>query len=106
MLVSIVAEPDGHMTIRLAFDHTCHFFMAFDPAMFGDPADIKARMSLYLKRLRESERIPGCDRIYTAGEKAFEAKAKREASGIPVEENTLKELDAIADALHVARLER
>ena len=26
-------------------DHTSHFFMAFDPAMFGDPAAIRARMS-------------------------------------------------------------
>ena len=58
------------------------------------------------RSMRASKKAPGADRIYTAGEKAFEAKAKREASGIPVEENTLKELDAIADALHVARLER
>ena len=87
-------------------DHTSHFFLAFDPSMFGDAAEIRARMSDYLEMLRKSERAEGCARIYTAGEKAFEAKAKREASGIPVEENTLKELDAIADALHVARLER
>ena len=87
-------------------DHTSHFFLAFDPSMFGDAAEIRARMSDYLEMLRKSERAEGCARIYTAGEKAFEAKAKREASGIPVEENTLKELEAIADALHVARLER
>ena len=82
-------------------DHTCHFFMAFDPAMFGDPADIKARMSLYMKRLRESERIPGCDRIYTAGEKAFEAMEKRLADGIPVEDKTLHEVRSIAQELGV-----
>ena len=33
-------------------DHTSHFFMAFDPAMFGDPAAIRARMSDYLQALR------------------------------------------------------
>ena len=82
-------------------DHTCHFFMAFDPAMFGDTADIKARMSLYMKRLRESERIPGCDRIYTAGEKAFEAMEKRLADGIPVEDKTLHEVRSIAQELGV-----
>ena len=82
-------------------DHTCHFFMAFDPAMFGDPAEIKARMSLYLKRLRESEKIPGCSRIYTAGEKAFEAMENRLAGGIPVEEKTLAEVRSIAYELGV-----
>ncbi len=87
-------------------DHTSHFFMAFDPALFGDPADIRVRMSRYLSMLRESERAEGCVRIYTAGEKAFEAKARRAVSGIPVEENTLRELDTIAEALSIAPLER
>ena len=87
-------------------DHTSHFFMAFDPAMFGDPADIRARMSAYLQILRDSEKAEGCSRIYTAGEKAFAAKALRTERGIPVEENTLRELDRIAEALHIQPLER
>ena len=87
-------------------DHTSHFFMAFDPALFGDPDDIRARMSRYLYMLRESEKAEGCTRIYTAGEKAFEAKALREVSGIPVEENTLRELNAIAATLNIAPLAR
>ena len=87
-------------------DHTSHFFMAFDPAMFGDPADIRARMSAYLQMLRDSERAEGCSRIYTAGEKAFAAKALRTERGIPVEENTLRELDRIAEALGIQLLER
>ena len=82
-------------------DHTCHFFMAFDPSMFGDPLEIRARMSMYLRRLRESERIPGCSRIYTAGEKAFETMNKRLEDGIPVEEKTLGELRLIARELGV-----
>ena len=87
-------------------DHTSHFFMAFDPALFGDPADIRARMSRYLEMLRASEKAEGCARIYTAGEKAFEARGQRESCGIPVEENTLYELDAIAGELGIAPLER
>lgn len=82
-------------------DHTCHFFMAFDPAMFGDPANIRAGMSRYLQMLRDSEKLPGCARIYTPGEKAFEAQARRMQEGIPVEEKTLAELREIADALGV-----
>ena len=87
-------------------DHTSHFFLAFDPAMFGDASDIRARMSAYLTMLRESEKAEGCARIYTAGEKAYEARAQRMEKGVPVEENTLRELDVIAQELGVMRLER
>ena len=82
-------------------DHTCHFLLAFDPAMFGDPADIRARRSAYLAALRASEKMPGCARIYTPGEKAFEAMARRLREGVPVEENTLAEVRQIARELHV-----
>ncbi|MBR5288999.1 MAG: Ldh family oxidoreductase [Clostridia bacterium] len=87
-------------------DHTSHFFMAFDPAMFGEAAEIRARMSRYLTMLRESEKAEGCSRIYTAGEKAFAAKALRTERGIPVEENTLREMDVIAGELGIPKLER
>ena len=80
-------------------DHTSHFFMAFDPAMFGDPAAIRARMSGYLQALRESEKAPGYPRIYTPGEKAHEAQRDRLQNGVPVEENTLAELRQIAREL-------
>ena len=82
-------------------DHTCHFFMAFDPSMFGEPEAIRAQMSRYLAMLRASERAPGCARIYTPGEKAYEAQADRLQRGIPVEEKTLAELRVIAGALGV-----
>lgn len=87
-------------------DHTSHFFMAFDPALFGDPVDIRTRMSAYLAALRGSEKAEGCTRIYTAGEKAHEAMADRLQNGVPVEANTLAELDAIAAALGIAPLDR
>lgn len=82
-------------------DHTSHFFLAFDPAMFGDPQDIRARMSQYLEMLRNSEKLPGASRIYTPGEKAFAAQAKRLEQGIPVEANTYAELEWIAHELGV-----
>ena len=75
--------------------------MAFDPAMFGDPADIRARMSGYLQALRDSEKVPGYARIYTPGEKAHEAQKDRLQNGIPVESNTLAELRRIAAELGI-----
>lgn len=82
-------------------DHTSHFFLAFDPAMFGEPEAIRTQMSRYLTMLRESEKLPGHDRIYTPGEKAFEAQERRMRGGIPVEEKTLLELREIAAELGV-----
>lgn len=82
-------------------DHTSHFFLAFDPGMFGEPEAIRAQMSRYLQMLRNSEKLPGESRIYTPGEKAFEAMARRRTQGIPVEEKTLGELRAIARELGV-----
>lgn len=86
-------------------DHTSHFFLAFDPAMFGDPGDIRARMSRYLEMLRRSEKMPGESRIYTPGEKAFAAQAGRLEHGIPVEAKTYAELERIACELGVEGLE-
>lgn len=85
-------------------DHTSHFFMAFDPALFGEAAAIRTRMSEYLRMLRESEKAEGCARIYTPGEKAHEALAERRQNGVPIEENTLRELDEIARQLGIAPL--
>ncbi|MBP3657674.1 MAG: Ldh family oxidoreductase [Clostridia bacterium] len=85
-------------------DHTSHFFLAFDPAMFGDPAQIRAGMSAYLERLRAGARAEGCARIYTPGEKAHEAMADRLQNGVPVEANTLAELRQIAAELGVEAL--
>lgn len=82
-------------------DHTSHFFMAFDPAMFGEPEKIRAQMSRYLYMLRSSEKLPGESRIYTPGEKAFESMQRRRKEGIPVEEKTLVELRAIAEELGI-----
>ena len=82
-------------------DHTSHFFLAFDPGMFGEPEAICAQMSRYLDMLRRSERMPGAPRIYTPGEKAFESKKRRMEHGIPVEEKTLAELRQIAYELGV-----
>ena len=85
-------------------DHTSHFFLVFDPAMFGEPKAIRENMSRYLQMLRNSEKLPGESRIYTPGEKAFAAQEKRLAEGIPVEEKTFEELQTIADELGVEGL--
>ena len=47
--------------------------------------------------LRASKKAPGCDRIYTAGEKEYLAWLDRKDKGVPVSESVQKELMEIRD---------
>ena len=82
-------------------DHTSHFFLAFDPGLFGEREEIRARMGEYMNVLRGSARAPGCARVYTPGDKAFAAQEERLQNGVPVEEQTLAELEKIAAELGI-----
>ena len=57
-------------------DHTSHFFMAFDPAMFGDPAAIRARMEECAKARREKQplTLPSAGSTFKRPEGHFAAK--------------------------------
>ena len=80
---------------------TCHSFIAINPNLFGDPAAIKAHFSKYLEELRQSPKAEGQTRIYTHGEKEVEAYALRLKDGIPVNENTLKEMREICNEFKI-----
>ncbi len=71
---------------------TCHGFMAINPAYFGKPEDIKNHLSTFLEELRESPKAEGQERIYTHGEKEIAAINDRKKNGIPVNENTVREM--------------
>lgn len=70
----------------------CHGFMAVNPAIFGDPEEIREHFSQYLETLRNSPKAEGKDRIYTHGEKEVLAQKDRREHGIPVNDNTMVEL--------------
>ena len=75
----------------------CHGFAAIDPALFGDPAAIREHFSEYLERLRTSPKAEGAERIFTHGEKEREAAERILREGIPVNDNTMKEMKEVAD---------
>lgn len=75
---------------------TCHGFVAINPNLFGDPEEIKAKLSEFLTELRESPKAYGQTRIYTHGEKEVEAYARRLKEGIPVNSKTLEEMRTIS----------
>ena len=80
---------------------TSFCFLALDYGMFGDKAEIKARMSALLQELRESPKAKGVERIYTHGEKEWEAKERILKEGVPVNVKTLDEMRKIAQTLSI-----
>ncbi len=74
-----------------------HFFIAIDPAHFMGLDIFKRIAGSICRELRESQKAPGCDRIYTAGEKEWEARKYRMAHGCPVPPSLQKVMTTLRD---------
>jgi len=74
-----------------------HFFMAIDVNAFTEVADFKKITGDILRELRASKKMPGQNRIYTAGEKEYETWLFRKDKGVPFNEELLKEFRLLAD---------
>lgn len=80
-----------------------HFFMVFDPdALIGGEAFKKTTGDI-LRELRASEKAPGHDRIYTAGELEYLAWEDRKDKGVPVGDAVQRELAAVRDKLGLTK---
>lgn len=71
-----------------------HFFMAINIEAFIEAASFKKNTGDILRALRNSKKIPGQPRIYTAGEKEYLQAQKRKKEGIPV--NSVLQNDLLA----------
>ena len=76
-----------------------HFFMAIDVEAFAPQADFRKKVGDVLRALRASRKAPGCNRIYTCGEKEHDASRERARTGIPVDESIQVELIAMRNEL-------
>lgn len=79
--------------------HLGHFFMAVDISAFTPLDEFKKTTGDILRTLRQSKKIPGQDRIYTAGEKEYLAYQVRKDKGVPVNEKTLEEMKIMCNEL-------
>lgn len=61
-----------------------HFFIAIDIEHFIPLAIFKKISGSIMRDLRNSQKAPGADRIYTAGEKEYLARKYREVHGCPI----------------------
>lgn len=66
--------------------HLGHFFMAVNISEFTELDTFKKATGDILRDLRNSKKAPGCDQIFTAGEKEHEAWLYRKDKGVPVNE--------------------
>ena len=79
--------------------HLGHFFFVINPEFFMGLDTFKETTGGILRGLRNSTVAPGCDRIYTAGEKEYLAYLDRKDKGVPVSESIQKEFIALRDEL-------
>ncbi|HOU21396.1 MAG: Ldh family oxidoreductase [Kiritimatiellae bacterium] len=76
-----------------------HFFLAIDIAHFAPLASFKQIAGRILRQLRASQKAPGQNRIYTAGEKEYLTWRERRGKGVPVNRETQKEILAMREEL-------
>lgn len=69
-----------------------HFFAALSISLFKPVEEFKSNMDEFMGYLRSLPKVPGQDRIYTAGEKEYEREQDGLKNGIPVHANLIESL--------------
>ena len=74
-----------------------HFFIAVDVSAFTDLDSFRRTAGEILRSLRASKRMPGQDRIYTAGEKGHLTWLERKDKGVPLNRSLQAEIIQMRD---------
>lgn len=74
-----------------------HFFIAININAFTEPADFKKTTGNILRELRASQKMPGENRIYTAGEKEYDTWVSRKDKGVPFNDALLEEFSGMCN---------
>jgi LDH2 family malate/lactate/ureidoglycolate dehydrogenase len=72
-----------------------HFFIVIDINAFTEPDDFKKTTGDILRELRASKKMPGQNRIFTAGEKEYYTWMDRKDKGVPFNEALLNEFGGL-----------
>jgi len=106
-ILSASLQQGGFLKDMLGFDRqgnktpfmVGHFFLAMNIESFVDLASFKKTTGDILRTLRNSTKVPGEERIYTAGEKEFELEQITPEKGIEVVSSIQKDIIAIQKEL-------
>jgi LDH2 family malate/lactate/ureidoglycolate dehydrogenase len=75
-----------------------HFFIVIDISAFTEPDDFKKTTGNILRELRASRKMPGQNRIYTAGEKEYDTWLQRKDKGVPFNTELLEEFRELCNS--------
>ena len=78
-----------------------HFFFVIDPEAFVGDNEFRRTAGEICRALRASEKAPGHNRIFTAGEKEYLVWLERKEKGVPVSSSVQAELLAVRDELNL-----
>jgi L-2-hydroxycarboxylate dehydrogenase (NAD+) len=84
--------------------NTGQAIMALSIEAFMSPAEFKHAADGFIRDIRQSQRLPGVDRIWLPGEQSNAKRLDRRAHGIPMPKALRDTLDAVARELKVAGL--
>jgi L-2-hydroxycarboxylate dehydrogenase (NAD+) len=90
---------------HVSVTNTGQAILVIDLSAFGDPAVFKQSVDCLVRDIRNSERLPGVDRIWLPGEQSHLRRAQYESSGIPLASNLFHELNTLAKSWGIAELE-
>jgi L-2-hydroxycarboxylate dehydrogenase (NAD+) len=78
-----------------------HFFGAIRVDAFRDAQTFKRDMDRELRMFKDSQKIPGCERIYVAGEIEHDKTLETRKNGVPIHEKVWTSLEKLAGELSV-----
>ena len=76
-----------------------HFFLAIDVNHFRPLDGFKETTGNIMRELRNSKKVPGAKKIYTAGEKEFLNEKENELKGIPLNKSLQKDIKIMQNEL-------
>jgi LDH2 family malate/lactate/ureidoglycolate dehydrogenase len=76
-----------------------HFFLAINIESFLPVETFKKTAGDIMRTLRSAKKEPHAERIYTAGEKEYEAELERAEKGIPLSESLQKDIKIMQEEL-------
>ncbi len=82
-----------------------HFFMAMNIESFTDLEDFKKTTGSILRELRAANKEPGCNRVYTAGEKEYENEQRVRQAGVVIVPDLLKDVHMMIKELGLKEYE-
>ncbi|MEE1066275.1 MAG: Ldh family oxidoreductase [Acutalibacteraceae bacterium] len=76
-----------------------HYFIAIDTEHFLGEELARKKAGDIIRSVRASKKMPGEERIYTAGEKEWEVWLSRKNSGVPINDSVQAEMNKVRDEL-------